>query len=81
MAWSWTIDPYVTGIGYAVQQTTDADSVGYDGTGFYSGGRSTSSGRLFFQSVIHVEIKIYKISPPQKKKKNNNNNKRTKKVI
>ncbi|XP_071488092.1 fibrocystin-L-like [Diadema antillarum] len=49
VTWSWTIDPYVNGIGYAVQQTEDGDSVAYDGTGFYSGGRSTSSGSYTYK--------------------------------
>ncbi|XP_054766411.2 fibrocystin-L-like [Lytechinus pictus] len=49
VTWSWTIDPYVNGIGYAVQQTANGDSVGYDGSGFYSGGRSTSSGSYTYQ--------------------------------
>ncbi|XP_070541075.1 fibrocystin-L-like [Ptychodera flava] len=37
--WEWAVPGYVEGIGYAVQQTADASSTVYDGSGFKSPGR------------------------------------------
>ncbi|XP_022097673.1 fibrocystin-L-like isoform X1 [Acanthaster planci] len=41
VVWQWSVQQQVTGIGYAVMQTADADAVMYDGQGFYSGERSS----------------------------------------
>ena len=40
VSWQWLVPTYVTGIGYTVLQTADADSVEYDGSGFRAGPRS-----------------------------------------
>ena len=45
VSWQWLVPTYVTGIGYTVLQTADADSVDYDGTGFRAGPRS-AQGRI-----------------------------------
>ncbi|XP_071828580.1 fibrocystin-L-like isoform X3 [Apostichopus japonicus] len=37
VAWEWAVPTYVVGIKYTVQQTANADSNTYDGTGFYAG--------------------------------------------
>ncbi|XP_071946022.1 fibrocystin-L-like [Antedon mediterranea] len=40
--WQWSTPALVDSVGYTVQQTADADSVVYDGEGFYAGSRSKS---------------------------------------
>ncbi|XP_038070546.1 fibrocystin-L-like isoform X1 [Patiria miniata] len=42
VVWQWAVQQQVTGIGYAIMQTADADAVMYDGQGFYSGARSSN---------------------------------------
>ena len=45
MFWQWPVPTYVTGIGYTVLQTADADSVEYDGSGFRAGLPRSAQGK------------------------------------
>ncbi|XP_033119895.1 fibrocystin-L-like [Anneissia japonica] len=45
--WQWSTPALVESVGFTVQQTADADSVEYDGHGFYAGPRSKSGKYLY----------------------------------